>query len=447
MFSHSYSHESHSDVMHRGRLYALLLATSITTAPVSALTLPEAEQRALSTDAGVQVLQAQSRAFAEQAVAADSWMDPTLAIGTMNLPGSDIDPFNQGMFELTLEQMLPRGESSNIQRRKTGLQGEASGAAAANRQLSVLRDVRLAWIERWYWQQSLQRLKDDRSLFESLVSVIESMYRQGRKSQQDLLRSEVELSRLEARIISFQAGLSQSQAQLARWLGQSDTHANTSGATSSQPVINDPQPRIDNQKLLQHPRIQAADLIIRQSEQDVALAKEGYKPQWGIAFRYGREQGEMSTMSAPDSRNKLSAMVMMDIPLFTTNRQDRQLSASHYRHQASNAQRLDILRQLQGQLQTESARYEGLQLRSSLFRTQLMPQVVSQSEAALTAYQVDAGNFVDVIQAYKTRLDITLEDTRLQADTLQSKTKLLYLLPSRQDLQMIAQQPIQGKTK
>jgi len=193
--------------------YALWLVTSITLVQAaSVLTLPVAERQALAADPGIQALQAQSRAFSEQAIASDTWKDPTLSIGTMNLPGNDLDPFNQGMIELKLEQMLPRGGSTGIQRRKVELQGESARVATVDRRLSVLREVRLAWISVWYWQQSLQQLNNDRHLFESLVSVTESMYSQGRKKQQNVLRAEVELSQLDNRILSFQAGLAQSRS-------------------------------------------------------------------------------------------------------------------------------------------------------------------------------------------------------------------------------------------
>lgn len=198
-----------------------------------------------------------------------------------------------------------------------------------------------------------------------------------------------------------------------------------------------------DQQLLKHPLVQSVDLAVQRSEQDIALAKEDYKPQWGVEFKYGREQGNMSTMASANSRDKFSAMVMLDIPLFAGNRQDRQLSASQYQHEANSAQRLETLRQLRGQLRTEWVCYEGYKNREALFQKQLMPQVISQSEVSLTAYQSDASDFADVIQAYKTRLEISLEYTQLQADTLQSKTRLRYLLPSDNDLQV----SLQHKTK
>lgn len=407
-------------------LTALALSVQVNSATGSPLTLLEAEQKALAADYGVQAFQARSHAFSEQAIAAESWMDPTISIGTMNLPGNDIDPFNQGMIELKLEQMLPRGDTTQIQRRKSELQSETATVASKERQLTILRDVRLSWWDAWYGQQALQALQNDRHLFESLVAITQSMYSQGRKSQQNLFQAELALSQLDNRIASAKTSLAQSKAQLTRWLGSTRFTISPQLSASSVPLSAN-----NDQALLHHPLVQTADLAINQAEQDIALAEQGYKPQFGIELKYGREQGDMGSMGSTDSRNKYSAMVMMDIPLFTENRQDRQLAASRYRLEASTAQRLDILYQLRGQLQSERARYRGLQDRIQLFKTQLLPQAVKQSEASLKSYQADAGSFSDVIQTYKTRLDITLEYTRLQADIHQSQARLSYLMPDQ----------------
>ncbi len=393
-------------------------------ASASPLSLTVAEQQALSADAGTRALQAQARAFSEQAIAAESWADPKLSIGTMNLPGDNLDPFDQGMLELKLEQMLPRGDNAAILRRKGELQEAATSQQAGERRLSVVRDVRLAWLDAWYWQQSLQQLRQDRYLFESLVTVTESMYSQGRKSQQDVLQAEVVLSRLDDRMATAAASANESRARLARWLDQEPV-ASVSEALPTLPAL----PAITDQALLSHPLVRVTDLAIEQSDQDAALARESYKPQWGVELTYGREQGDMGGMGMTDNRDRFSAMVMLDIPLFTGNRQDRQLSASQYRREASTAARLDTLQQLQGTLQAEAARYNGLKDRLSLYKNQLIPTVTRQADAALKAYQADTADFTSVIQAYQSRLDLTLAYKRLQADARQSEARLHYLLP------------------
>ncbi len=154
-----------------------------------------------------------------------------------------------------------------------------------------------------------------------------------------------------------------------------------------------------------------------------------FLPAFGVELAYGREQGDMAMMGSDGHRNKYSLMVMMDLPLFTANRQDRQLLASQYRKEAALSVRQDLLRQLTGQLNAEVARYRGLSQRLDHYSNSLLPDVESQSQAALNAYQSDAQDFNSVIQSYRTLLDTRLTFKRLQADIRQSLARIDYLMP------------------
>ncbi|WP_062260776.1 TolC family protein [Endozoicomonas arenosclerae] len=402
---------------------AWLLLVSVG-ASANSLTLSEAEQTALAADPMIQAYEKQSLSYQEQAIADESWADPKVSMGTMNLPGNDLDPANQGMLELKIEQMLPRGDSNQIKRNKTELMAKGSDSAAQNRKLEVLREVRLAWLDTWYWQQSLTKLTESRYLFESLRSVSESMYRQGKKSQQDLISAELGLARLDDRILSSESSLNESRAKLNRWLGEASVMELSSKLPdkSSQPL-----PSIKAVKA--HPLVNSEELVVQQSEQDVALAKEAYKPQWGAEIKYGRSMSDMSSSMGSDSRDQYSLMLMVDIPLFTGNRQDRQLAASHYQREAATFRKSELLRNLLGEAQQEHARFNGLQKRQKQYQKILLPQARRQAESTLNAYQSDASDFGSVMQSYIEELNLQIDYLRLQADTLQSKAKLDYLMP------------------
>ncbi len=395
----------------------------------ASLAITDAEKLALKVDRVTKSFSSLSKAFGEQAIAEDSWTDPKVSFGSMNLPGNDLNPSDQGMLELKIEQMLPRGDSNTIKRKKNELMGQGADIKLAGRRKEILREVRLAWLDTWYWQQVTQQLQQDRYLFKSLKTVTESMYRQGRKDQQDLLSAELALSRLDDRIVSSQTSLKTSQSLLNRWLGKSETHSLSQQLPQLKNLV---EPTLG--QLKNHPKVQLEELNISQSEQDVALAQEAYTPQWGVEFKYNRDMSDINSgMTMGSERNKYSLMLMVDLPLFTGNRQDRKLSASQYRKEAAFMQRQDVLQQIVGQAQTEYARYQGLQKRVELYSNQLLPQVNRQAEATLKAYQADASDFSSVIQSYISRLNLTIEYQRLRVDTLQSEARLQYLMPELQE--------------
>ena len=69
--------------------------------------------------------------------------------------------------------------------------------AAASRGRYVLAAVRQAWLDTYYWQRAGTIVGSSRPLFSDLVTVTESLFAAGRAQRKDVLRAELELSRLE----------------------------------------------------------------------------------------------------------------------------------------------------------------------------------------------------------------------------------------------------------
>ena len=89
------------------------------------------------------------------------------------------------------------------------------------------------------------------------------------------------------------------------------------------------------------------------------VAKEAYKPQFGMNLGYGyRDDTPMG-----DSRADLFSIGEVDLPLFTDNRQDQQVNAAKRRGSKTN--KLITLQKLQGQYFKELSQLSRLAQRST----------------------------------------------------------------------------------
>ncbi|MCG8369595.1 MAG: TolC family protein, partial [Proteobacteria bacterium] len=179
------------------------------------LTLAEAEDLALSAEAGTQALLARAGAMREHAVAAESLPDPSLRIGLANYPVSGGGFSTEGMSQarIGIRQTFPRGRAADG--RASRARAAALGSRAEARAREVLVSVRKAWLDAYYSQQAWRLVNESRPFFEDLASVTRSMYSVGRKSQHDVLRAELELSRLDDRIIDLGRARAQARAALS----------------------------------------------------------------------------------------------------------------------------------------------------------------------------------------------------------------------------------------
>lgn len=414
---------------HKNRFTLLLLIWLALASPTHAqnsvlLTLAEAEDLALRHEPGQAALLAEAAALDERAVAAGQLPDPALRIGFANFPLQSGGFSTEGMTQVQfgLRQVFPPGKTRSVSARKLRSMASEMDRTADARGRDVLTAVRNAWLETYFWERAYIIVGDSRPYFEDLVTVTRSLYAVGKKDQQDVLRADLELSRLDDRLLEIGRQRARSRAALSEWIGT----ASNRPIAQSLPAWEQPPdlPSLQEQ-LAKHPTLLAADAKIDVQVANIDLANEDRKPGWALDFGYGYREGILPN-GEPRS-DFVSLSVTVDLPLFRRNRQDRTLAAALSERRAVAETREKILRKLSSELGAEYARWEELSRRLELYEQRILIQVEDQANAALAAYQSEAGDFADVMRGFIDQLNTRLEHIRLQTERAQSYVVLANL--------------------
>ena len=174
-----------------------------------------------------------------------------------------------------------------------------------------------------------------------------------------------------------------------------------------------------------HPDLKAADARIEAYQAGVDLAEEHFKPGWAVDLGYGYRDGYLPN-GGPRS-DFVSLSVSMDLPVFRKNRQDRKLAAALSQRRAANDSREALYRRLNSRLEAEYAQFLDLNRRIELYEKQILSLAESHAQAALVAYQSDAGDFADVMRGYIDNLNTRVDHIRLRVERAQSYTTLANL--------------------
>jgi len=386
------------------------------------LTLAEAEDLVRGGEPGQLALLAQAEAMQERAIAAGSLPDPVLRVGLANYPISGGSFSTEGMTQaqLGLRQSFPRARAQGTEKMRA--QAEVFNQGAGARSRDVLAAVRIAWLDAFYAQRAWELMSESRPFFADLVTITRSMYAVGRKSQYDVLRAELELSRLDDRLLKTNLAKSEAQAELSRWLGQDAYRP----VAMKLPGWDKLLPLEDLRAgLATHPSIAAAEAGVAAQQAAVSIAEEQKKPGWALDVGYGYRDGFL-----PDGTPRsdfVSLSVSVDLPFFGKNRQDRRLTAALGDRSAARQSQVEVTARLRSALDAEFARWNDLSQRLTLYETQILEQSKGQVQAALLAYQSDNGDFSDVMRGYIDDLNARLEHIRLQVQRSQSYAKLANL--------------------
>jgi outer membrane protein TolC len=405
-------------------LCALLLITAAHAAPPTPLTIAEAEDLALRDEPGLEELRANAGALQEQSVAVGQLPDLSLRVGLSNFPIESGGFSTEGMTQaqVGIRQVFPREglRNRNADRYRALAAAELQGAEVRSR--GVIEAARAAWLEAYYWQRAEQVLSESRPLFDDLLQITQSMYAVGRNTQSDVLSAELELRRLDDRLIDASRARGAAQGALSQWLG-ADAYR---PAADKLPDWEQLPPLATLQSnLAGHPALHAADARIDAGQATVGMAEEKGKPGWALDVGYGYREGFQPN---GDPRSDfISLAVVIDLPMFKKNRQDRDLAAALNTRRAAVSAKARVAADLRSQLNIEYASWTDLSRRQALYETDILELTRRRAEAAMLAYQSDAGDFREVMLGQIDDVNTRLEHLRLTVDRAQSYAVLANL--------------------
>ncbi|TXS94095.1 TolC family protein [Parahaliea maris] len=419
------------------RIASLVVVLCSLSSPVLAqgpLSLEDAIALAREQDPWLEGSRLRQEALAASEVAAGSLPDPMISLGAANLP---IDTFNfnqepMTQFKVGVSQALPRGDSLELGQQRFALLGEQQSHLRSDRREQLAVSVAGLWLDAWLAQESARLIEGDRSLFEYLFEVAQNSYSNalGQTRQQDVIRAQLELTRLDDRIARLRQQHDTAVGQLAQWLGAG---VGVGGALPELALRAPERVRaagpVDaawlGQVLSAHPVVASVEQTIAASEVDVELARQKFRPQWGVNASYGYRD------DAPDGMDRadfFSVGVSFDLPLFTSNRQDRELQSAAAQAEASRTDRALALRRLRAGFEAERASLTQLEARESLYSDRLLAQMHEQSEAALSAYTSVDGDFAEVVRARIDELNTRVEALGIRVERQRAIARLNYYL-------------------
>lgn len=400
------------------------------------LKLEQAVALAVDADPWLTGSQFTQEALNDEAIAAATLPDPRVSLMAGNFPVDTFDLNQEAMTQLSVgvSQMFPRGDSLALAQHQKQQLAEQHPLLRLDRKAKVSAMVSQLWLEAFKAQESIRLIEQDRALFEQLVDVAEASYSSalGRARQQDVIRAQLELTRLEDRLTMLRQQQQAAQKRLTEWIGAPATvplapvlPTQSLSRPLSVPTIKQASEHTRYEWIRHHPALRALDQRIDATQTGVDLAKQKYKPEWGLTAQYGyRDNDPMGR----DRADLFSVGVNFDLPIFTGNRQDKEVSAAVNRTEAIKTEKHLLGRRLMAELETASVQLARLDERQALYTDQLLPQMAEQAKASLTAYNNDDGDFAEAVRARIAELNAKVDALAIAVDRQKTIAQINYLL-------------------
>ncbi len=333
---------------------------------------------------------------------ARSLPDPMVSVGWMG----DITPFSVQRGDPSSFRFIEAKEAIPYPG-KLRLRGQiASQEAEAERwALDAIRrrlraEVATAYFELWSTVKAIEISEQNKSLLEKLARIAEEKYRVGEGLQQDVLRAQVEVSRILQRLTVLRQ---QRQTFVARLntlrLLPPDTPLGALAPVEKTELFYSLDELLDR-AVAANPEIRRQEELIERNQYAMNLAQRDYYPDFEVSYLYQQRP------ILPDMHGIAFGI---NIPVFYKSKQregvnEAAASLAAARHQRE-AIRTELLYAVKQHYLAARASDELL----ALYQKGIVPQATLALESALAAYQVGRLDFLSLITNFVTVLDYEVE--------------------------------------
>jgi cobalt-zinc-cadmium efflux system outer membrane protein len=298
---------------------------------------------------------------------------------------------------------------------KLKLRGEAARteASVTRQQLETVRrtvfeQVKEAYYQIAYVQRTMALLMRDEDLLDQIEKIVEARYRVGQGSQQDVLKAQLEKTRLLREMEHHNMVEGIGQARLRQLLNRP---ANTP-AVVTEPLAQTPLTLTEDQLLdrIRHdnPEVTARrDMVNRQGLQ-VELARKDRYPDFNIQY--------MWQSTGPGYRDYYMLTFGARLPIYRKRKLDPELSQAVDELHQSKQQYESQLQSTAFNVRSEliSAQTTGRVLK--IYSEGLMPQAMAAYRAGLAAYETNREDFQTLLNSFRDVVNFDEEYWKLVAD-------------------------------
>jgi len=418
-----------SNTFSRSMVFVLSAGVAITVMSVVAnadvLDIRELERESLAADPLVMAYGDRANALKNLAVSDGQLPDPQLTLGGQNYPTDTFAGDQEAMTQLKvgLSQQFPSYGTLTAKSKRTTAMSRAEVFKREERRLTVLRSVRLAWLDAYLWQETIALLGEYKKLIQDDIQSVQARFGAGKLTIQRLMKAELSESRLDDRILSSEREIGILKAELGKWVGR-----DVSADILSPKLPEFPMPAalsVAYERLSDHPSVIVQRENEKAAKHSIQLAEADYLPKFGVGVSYGYRQ---ETPMGTDRSDLASVTVSMSLPFFTGPRQDRRLSASKFEAAAARRRTDEILRIFKQNYNAELHTYDLTKQRLRNLEDRTLPRARSNVSAAMSSYQFDTTDFDALTDAHIAELEIQLQQLRLRVSQEVSLVKLQYLL-------------------
>lgn len=402
------------------------------------LDLNQIIEEALGNNPELKGAQAKADAYRERPAQAASLEDPRISLGVQNIATDDFDfnTIDMTMKMIEISQEVPLPGILSLKKEAALHEAHAMDKKAKEIEFTLIKKVKRAFYDLYYLKNAIAVTEDNKDLLEQFLDITETRYAVGKGIQQDVLKAQVELSKIIEKLIDFEQQKASTAAELRALLNRPPEAAIPDPPDIEKTSFTYTLEELQNMALECNPGLNDLQSVLKSRESEYRLAQKEYFPSLMFTAAYGqREDGKKSpsmmgtgfTMDgvpvevtipgeSEHRSDTFSFMVGFTVPLWFHSKQNRKvketLALMEETKSHQQAMKNEIFFGIKDVWEREK---RGAKL-IDLYKNEIIPQAKASLDSAMAGYEVGSVDFMALLDNQITLFDYQLSYYQVLAD-------------------------------
>jgi outer membrane protein, heavy metal efflux system len=264
---------------------------------------------------------------------------------------------------------------------------------------TVVGNLKMVYFRLAYIQQTLGVLQRSDKLLNQVQEASEARYRVGQGNQQDVLKAQLQHTKILQEITHHHQEEGLLEAQIKQLLGRQQESADIVAETLTIRRLPYSAAELLQKAREQNPDVRSKQASIRQQETQVELAHKNFRPDFNVQYTYEHT----------GSQTRDYYMATFGIRLPNRGRQKAELAEAQ-ENQERARQELDAESQrVLAEVQQQFVRAKTSEDRLKIYSDGLVPQSEATFQSALSAYQSNKQDFESLLSGFLDVLNLDVE--------------------------------------
>lgn len=352
---------------------------------------------------------------------AGSLDDPTLGLALSNYPVDSLESDRTPMTgnEIRIAQNLPFPGKLEGKEEVARQQSRWFEAAYRDARLQVAAKVKDTYYRLYFLDRAVALTEENVAILDSFIELTMTRYEVGSGLQQDVLKAQVEQSKLEDKLLALRQQSATLEAQLVRLLGGMETLKLPLPDELPLVEMAHPAERLKTLARDNRPMFASYRALIERYEEERELARLDYYPNFNVWTSYRFRDDDL-----PDGGTDfVSAGVGINLPIWREKRSAK-VAEADAGIRLARRQQDDFAHQVDFTIADALAGLRRNHDQAELYQRGIIPQAQQSLDASTAAYQVGKVELLTLLDGLMTLYRYQIDFERASSDALRDLSRL-----------------------